>query len=146
MTCLEAHGKATAYDIRQHAGHQRIETSHEYVDLGLGLLDSPTHLLPKFLLGEGYIQARCETAHTTSGPFGRNQVDAHQKALVGDNRSATFGKPAFEYTIAVDESGRAKSAISNETSSRGPGLECCRGAFGLGAWSVALSCPGFSGG
>jgi hypothetical protein len=27
--------------------------------------------------------ARCETADTTSGPFGRNQVDARQKALSG---------------------------------------------------------------
>jgi len=45
---------ATAYQIRKQAGHQRIETSQSYVDLGRGLLDSPTHLLPPFLLGEGY--------------------------------------------------------------------------------------------
>jgi integrase len=51
---LEARGQATAYQIRKQAGHQRIETSQHYVDLGRGLLDSPTHLLPDFLLGEGY--------------------------------------------------------------------------------------------
>ncbi len=50
----EARGQATAYQIRKQAGHQRIETSQHYVDLGRGLLDSPTHLLPDYLLGEGY--------------------------------------------------------------------------------------------
>jgi integrase len=51
---LEGRNLATAYQIRKQAGHQRIETSQHYVDLGRGLLDSPTHLLPQFLLGEGY--------------------------------------------------------------------------------------------